>query len=54
MLKFLLPLIAALKFKHQGQTGEDLGLGVVAAYEAARGEVNRPREDRAGAAAAGY
>lgn len=53
MFKYLLPLIAALKFKHEGQDGEGLGQGVVAAYKAAKEEVSRPDPMEGSAALSG-
>lgn len=42
MLKFLLPLIAVLKVKHNGQEGWQLGREVAQAYKGCQAEINRP------------
>lgn len=44
MLKFLLPLIAALKVKHCGQDGWQLGREVAQAYKGCCADLSRPVE----------
>ncbi|BEP54546.1 hypothetical protein GmRootV118_17900 [Variovorax sp. V118] len=43
MFKFLLPLIAALKFKHGHESGRDLGREVAQAYKGCKASLAAPQ-----------
>ena len=46
MLKFFLPLIAAMKAGIRGSDGWNLGVEVAQAYKGCRAELNRPTDQQ--------